>query len=108
MQDHLASVSSEAEEPLVLARQLAPLQKTRLNDFDVVKRIGDGAYSQVFKVRRKADGCVYALKKVNLPKFKEKEKINAINEVRILASIRHPNVIQYKEAFVDDEENNLQ
>ena len=73
-----------------------------------MKRIGDGAYSQVFKVRRKADGCVYALKKVNLPKFKEKEKINAINEVRILASIRHPNVIQYKEAFVDDEENNLQ
>ena len=87
------SSTSEAEEPLTINRQLAPLHKTKVSDFDVVKRIGDGAYSQVFKVRRKADGCVYALKKVNLPKFKEKEKVNAINEVRILASIRHPNVI---------------
>jgi NIMA (never in mitosis gene a)-related kinase 1/4/5 len=30
-----------------------------------------------------------------------KDRENAINEVRILASINHPNVIQYKEAFVD-------
>ena len=31
----------------------------------------------------------------------EKDKENAINEVRILASIRHPNVISYREAFFD-------
>ena len=29
------------------------------------------------------------------------DKENAINEVRILASIRHPNVITYHEAFYD-------
>lgn len=81
--------------------------KTRLADFEILKKIGDGAYSQVFKVKRKADGIIYALKKVNLPKFTQKEKENAINEVRILASVRHPNVIQYKEAFVDDSDQNL-
>ena len=43
--------------------------KTRLADFEIIKKIGDGAYSQVFKVKRKADGIIYALKKVNLPKF---------------------------------------
>ena len=32
-----------------------------------------------------------------------KDKENAINEVRILASIEHPNVVQYKEAFIDTE-----
>jgi NIMA (never in mitosis gene a)-related kinase len=31
-----------------------------------------------------------------------KEKGNAVNEVRILASLRHPNIIAYKEAFMDD------
>ena len=31
----------------------------------------------------------------NTPRIKE----NAINEIRILASVRHPNVICYKEAF---------
>lgn len=32
----------------------------------------------------------------------EKERENALNEVRILASIDEPNVISYKEAFIDD------
>jgi NIMA (never in mitosis gene a)-related kinase len=32
----------------------------------------------------------------------EKEKKNALNEVRILASIEHPNVISLKESFFDD------
>ena len=30
----------------------------------------------------------------------QKERENALNEVRILASIRHLNVIGYKEAFI--------
>jgi len=55
--------------------------------------IGDGAYSNVFKVRRYEDGELYALKMVKLDHLSEKEIENAINEVRILASIRHPNVI---------------
>jgi len=32
----------------------------------------------------------------------DKEKLNAINEVRLIASIKHPNVICYKEAFVTE------
>jgi NIMA (never in mitosis gene a)-related kinase len=32
----------------------------------------------------------------------EKERQNALNEVRILASIKHQNIISYKEAFFDD------
>ena len=28
--------------------------------------------------------------------------MNALNEVRILASIRHPNIIGYKEVFIDE------
>lgn len=36
-----------------------------------------------------------------MAKLSEKEKDNAINEVRILASIQHPNVAGYKEAFFE-------
>ena len=38
---------------------------------------------------------------VALKNLSDKEKENAINEVRILASIKHPNIISYKEAFID-------
>ena len=37
----------------------------------------------------------------------EKEQQNALNEVRILASVRHNNVISYKEAFIDHEQKCL-
>lgn len=40
-------------------------------------------------------------------KLNAKEKENALNEVRILASINHPNVIAYKEAFFDDKSGSL-
>lgn len=34
-----------------------------------------------------------------LNRLNEKEIDNALNEVRILASIKHPNIIGFKEAF---------
>lgn len=40
-------------------------------------------------------------------KLSAKEKENALNEVRILASIEHPNVIAYKEAFFEESSQTL-
>lgn len=35
-------------------------------------------------------------------KLSDKEKENALNEVRILASIKHKNICSYHEAFIDE------
>jgi NIMA (never in mitosis gene a)-related kinase len=56
----------------------------------------------VYHVRRFADNQTYALKKVKMEKLSEKEKENALNEVRILASIKHKNICSYHEAFIDE------
>lgn len=61
----------------------------------------------MFKVKRIADGQMYALKMVALKNLSNKEKDNAINEVRILASINHTNIISYKEAFIDKQSESL-
>lgn len=47
------------------------------------------------------------MKKVKMGKLTEREKQNALNEVRILASIQHPNIIGYKEAFFEDSTSSL-
>ena len=73
-----------------------------LKNFKLIKKLGEGAYSTVYQVQRKTDNCEYALKKVRLSNLSPKERENALNEVRILASIKDKNVIQYKEAFLDD------
>ena len=50
---------------------------------------------------------MYALKMVEMRNLSDKEKDNAINEVRILASIEHQNIISYKEAFIDSKTDTL-
>ena len=70
-----------------------------LDHFEILSKLGDGAYSIVYKVRRISDGAIYALKKVRMQNLNKKERKNALNEVRILASLHHPNIISYKEAF---------
>jgi NIMA (never in mitosis gene a)-related kinase 1/4/5 len=72
-----------------------------MNDFEIMAKLGEGAYSSVYKVKRLVDESIYALKKVKLVNLSNREIHNAVNEVRILASIRHPNIIGYKEAFYD-------
>ena len=78
-----------------------------ISNFETICKLGEGSFSGVFKVMRKSDNQVYALKKVKLTSLKQKEKENSLNEVRILASINHPNIIAYKEAFIDEPTNTL-
>lgn len=72
-----------------------------LKDFVILAKLGEGAYSCVYKVQRIVDSQVYALKKVKMSNLQEKEQENALNEVRILASIKHPNIIGYRHAFIE-------
>ena len=78
-----------------------------MNDFQIISKLGEGAYSTVFKVKRNIDKKIYALKKVKILNLSEKEKENALNEVRILASVKSNFVVSYKEAFFDEKDNTL-
>ena len=78
-----------------------------MENFNIIKKIGEGAYSTVYIVRRNEDDQIYALKKVKIQSLSLKEKQNALNEVRILASIKSPFVIGYKESFIDEVDQTL-
>ena len=78
-----------------------------MEGFKVLSKIGEGSYSTVLKVERIADGNIYALKRVKFYKLSDKEKENALNEIRILASVKDKNVISYKEAFFDEKDSSL-
>jgi len=73
-----------------------------VRDFQILTKLGEGSFSSVWKVKRISDGQEYAMKKVKMASLSEKEKQNALNEVRILASIKNPFIVGYKEAFFED------
>ncbi len=42
------------------------------SEFETIKKLGAGAFGSVFKVRRKSDQQIYAMKRVYLPKLCDK------------------------------------
>ena len=78
-----------------------------MNSFKILSKIGEGTYSTVYIVKRYEDGEIYSLKKVKMKNLSYKEKINALNEVRILAAVKSDFVISYKESFIDESDQTL-
>lgn len=62
--------------------------------------MGKGSYGTVYKVQRVEDGGVYALKETDLGRMGPKERADAVNEIRVLGSMKHPNVVRHHETFV--------
>ena len=78
-----------------------------LNNFEILNNLGKGSFGFVCLVKRKQDGKIYAMKRINLSDSPKHEIDAALNEVRLLASLNHINIIGYKEAFYDLPSNTL-
>jgi len=78
-----------------------------LNDFIFGKVLGKGSFGTVNIVTRKEDNKIYAMKRVNIVGLSDKDKRSSLNEIRILASLSHRNIIDYKEAFFDERSKTL-
>ena len=76
-------------------------------DYELLTRIGEGTYATVYKARRLSDSQMVAVKIINVFKMDRKKIENALNEVRIICAIDHPNVVGYHEAFLDDTNKDL-
>ena len=72
-----------------------------LNDFEILQKIGYQEKSSLLKVKRKKDGLIYLLKTVAFQSLDKSEKHSAINEIKVVSSLSHPNINQFKEAFFD-------
>jgi len=52
------------------------------------------------KVLRLSNRKIYAMKMVQIKELKEKDRENALNEVRLLASFSNPFIISYKVSYL--------
>ncbi len=70
-----------------------------LRDFRVVASLGKGSFGTVQRVVRRKDGKEYALKRMQLPPGDPRTARDALTEVRFLASLQHPHIVRFHEAF---------
>ncbi|XP_078450707.1 serine/threonine-protein kinase Nek1-like isoform X1 [Lampetra planeri] len=73
--------------------------------YTMVSQIGEGSFGKAMLVKSKADGHLYVIKEINISRMSPKERDEARKEVCVLANMRHPNIVSYKESF--EERGNL-
>eukprot|EP00794_Sanderia_malayensis_P007278 gene7278-8089_t len=67
--------------------------------YDKIKKIGEGSFGKALLVRRKHDGRHCVIKEVNISKMNSKEREESKREVKVLAHLKHPNIVSYQESF---------
>lgn len=66
------------------------------------KILGKGSYGCVYKAKRISDGQSYAIKVINLKELRQREIIDSVNEIRLMASLASPYIITFYQAFYDN------
>uniref|UniRef100_A0A8D2LRC7 non-specific serine/threonine protein kinase n=1 Tax=Varanus komodoensis TaxID=61221 RepID=A0A8D2LRC7_VARKO len=64
-----------------------------------VQKIGEGSFGKAILVKAKENGKPYVIKEINISKMSNKEREESRREVAVLANMKHPNIVLYKESF---------
>ncbi|AQL07732.1 Serine/threonine-protein kinase ATG1c [Zea mays] len=73
----------------------------RVGEYELLRPIGSGAYSQVWLGRHRARGTEVAVKEIAMERLSNKLRESLLSEVDILRRIRHDNVIALHESIKD-------
>ncbi|XP_064595853.1 serine/threonine-protein kinase Nek9-like [Liolophura sinensis] len=73
-----------------------------LAGFEKIRTVGKGAYGAAVLYRKKDDDSLVILKEINMHDLNAAERNLALNEVRVLAMLDHPNIISYYDSFEED------
>ena len=72
-----------------------------MDTYQYIRPIGQGNGGQVFLAKHKSENKNYAIKKMNFEGISEKDQKSIENEVNIMKELKHPNIVSYKESFLD-------
>lgn len=76
-------------------------EKPVWRDFDVIRPIGKGTHGTVVLARRKRDGAVVGLKQIQTELISENARKQAANEVLLLKSLYHVNIVRFYDSFME-------
>ena len=94
----------ECENNLIRNEWIVKLQKaSHIIPFETIyilgEKIGDGAFSYVYKCERIVDKKIFAVKIISKENLDSTNKLNLKNEISILKLVSHPNIIHMEDFF---------
>ena len=73
--------------------------------YELIEIIGQGMYGKVYKALNKYENKYYAIKTLNFQNISQKERLNIEIEINLLQELKHPNIVLYKESYIDKNQN---
>ncbi|XP_059958667.1 serine/threonine-protein kinase Nek1 isoform X5 [Mesoplodon densirostris] len=67
-----------------------------------VQKIGEGSFGKAILVKSIEDGRQYVIKEINISSMSSKEREESRREVAVLANMKHPNIVQYRDSFEEN------
>ncbi|NWU75482.1 NEK3 kinase, partial [Onychorhynchus coronatus] len=72
-----------------------------MEEYKVLKALGEGSFGRVLLVHHRVSDQKYAMKEIRLPMSSSGVE-NSRKEAALLAKMKHPNIVAYKESFEAD------
>jgi len=85
--------------PAVAAAE--PPQPSGSRGYTKLKDIGCGSYGKAVLVQDR-EGKLYVMKIIDMSRMDQKQRKDAINEVKVLSSLKHPYIVSYRESFAEN------
>ncbi|KAM6970594.1 serine/threonine-protein kinase Nek5 [Aplochiton taeniatus] len=72
-----------------------------MNNYEIVRQIGEGAFGKAFLAINRDGGCdrQCVIKQINLRKMSHREKEASTKEVTLLSKMKHPNIVTFFKSF---------
>ncbi|XP_032874184.1 serine/threonine-protein kinase Nek1 isoform X3 [Amblyraja radiata] len=70
-----------------------------MDKYTKVNKIGEGSFGKAILVTSNENGRQYVIKEISISRMSNKEREESRREVAVLANMKHPNIVQYKESF---------
>jgi calcium-dependent protein kinase len=70
------------------------------NDYRLIKKLGAGAYSEVFLAQHKITNIYRCIKVISRQNFDYSDNEDIMNEINLLRKIDHPNIMRIIEYYM--------
>lgn len=75
--------------------------KLLLQDYEIIEKLGEGAFGKVYKAKEKSSNRIFAIKQI----IEGEDPFGGIStttlrELSILSTLKHPNIIKYLRFFL--------
>eukprot|EP01066_Platyproteum_vivax_P000489 Platyproteum_vivax@DN10544_c0_g1_i1.p1 len=75
-------------------------RSSSMDNYKKIREVGSGTFGKALLVKD-MQGRQFIMKSIDISKMSSKERKDAINEVKVLSSLKHPYIISYRESFID-------